>query len=303
VVRYTPIREITDKEKNKLYALLDTNPDIKYRIKIILLANDGYTVPEIREMTNTYDKTLRKWIHKFNNEGTEGLFTKIDYSPMIKIDNDARKEIVKIASTNPRDLGLKFSTWSLRSLAGYLTKEDKKKPTYQEELDWVVTNSTRLKFLSNLAISLKGNTLILVNYVDLHGKPLYEAIKSKAGDRKVFFIYQAVDGVERDAIRAIIEQETDAIVIATYQTFSTGVSIKRLNNVILGSPSKSTIRILQSIGRGLRKGNGKTHCTLYDLIDDISHRKSKNYALEHGVERIMLYAKQQFDYKLIKIDV
>ena len=125
MVRYTPIREIKDKDKNKLYTLLDTNPEIKYRIKIILLANDGYTVPEIREMTNTYDKTIRKWIHKFNNEGTEGLFTKIDYSPMIKIDNDARKEIVKIASTNPRDLGLKFSTWSLRSLAGYLTRDNK----------------------------------------------------------------------------------------------------------------------------------------------------------------------------------
>ena len=117
MVRYTPIREITDKEKNKLYTLLDTNPEIRYRIKIILLANDGYTVPEIREMTNTYDKTIRKWIHKFNDNGIEGLFTKIDYSPMVKI--------VKIASTNPRDLGLKFSTWSLRSLAGYLTRDNK----------------------------------------------------------------------------------------------------------------------------------------------------------------------------------
>ena len=125
MVRYTPLKEITDKEKNRLYSLLDTNQEIKYRIKIVLLASDGYTVPEIREMTNTYDKTIRKWIHKFNNEGTEGLFTKIDYSPMIKIDNDARKEIVKIASTNPRDLGLKFSTWSLRSLAGYLTRDNK----------------------------------------------------------------------------------------------------------------------------------------------------------------------------------
>jgi len=126
VVRYTPIREITDKEKNKLYALLDTNQNIKYRIKIVLLANEGYTVPEIREMTNTYDKTIRKWIHKFNDNGINGLFTKIDYSPMVKIDNESRKEIVKIASTNPRNLGLKFSTWSLRSLAGYLSKEDKK---------------------------------------------------------------------------------------------------------------------------------------------------------------------------------
>mgnify|MGYP003476669865 CR=1 FL=1 len=125
MIKYTPLKEIKKKKKNKLYTLLDTNPEIRYRIKIILLANDGYTVPEIREMTNTYDKTIRKWIHKFNNEGTEGLFTKIDYSPMIKIDNDARKEIVKIASTNPRELGLKFSTWSLRSLAGYLTKDKK----------------------------------------------------------------------------------------------------------------------------------------------------------------------------------
>ena len=126
MVRYTPLRDITDKEKNRLYSLLDTYPEIKYRIKIVLLASEGYTVPEIREMTNIYDRTIRKWIHKFNDNGIEGLFTKIDYSPMVKIDNDARKEIVKIASTNPRDLGLKFSTWSLRSLAGYLTKEDKK---------------------------------------------------------------------------------------------------------------------------------------------------------------------------------
>ncbi|HSF00398.1 MAG TPA: helix-turn-helix domain-containing protein [Nitrososphaeraceae archaeon] len=125
MVRYTPLREITDKEKNRLYSLLDTNQEIKYRIKIVLLASDGYTVPEIREMTNTYDKTIRKWIHKFNEMGIDGLFIKIDYSPMVKIDNDARKEIAKIASTNPRDLGLKFSTWSLRSLAGYLTKDKK----------------------------------------------------------------------------------------------------------------------------------------------------------------------------------
>ena len=110
MVRYTPIREIKDKDKNKnkLYTLLDTNPEIKYRIKIILLANDGgYTVPEIREMTNIYDKTIRKWIHKFNEMKIDGLFTKIDYSHTVKIDNDTRKEIVKIASTNPRS-GIKI---------------------------------------------------------------------------------------------------------------------------------------------------------------------------------------------------
>jgi transposase len=162
VVRYTPIREITDKEKNKLYTLLDTNPEIRYRIKIILLANDGYTVPEIREMTNTYDKTIRKWIHKFNdNNGIDGLFTKIDYSPMVKIDNDARKQIVKIASTNPRDLGLKFSTWSLRSLAaGYLTRDKK---IVKEGI-----SHTRIKeILNESKIEWRNSKIVLVRSRDL----------------------------------------------------------------------------------------------------------------------------------------
>ena len=141
---------------------MDTNPEIRYRIKIILLANDGYTVPEIREMTNTYDKTIRKWIHKFNdNNGIDGLFTKIDYSPMVKIDNDdARKQIVKIASTNPRDLRLKFSTWSLRSLAGYLTRDKK---IVKEGI-----SHTRIKeILNESKIEWRNSKIVLVRSRDL----------------------------------------------------------------------------------------------------------------------------------------
>jgi transposase len=128
-VRYTPIRNILEEEKRELYDLLDNNPDIKYRAKIVLLAIECYTVPEIREMTNIYDKTIRKWIHRFNDYGVCGLFTEIDYSRMVKITDKARNEILSIASTNPREIGLKFSTWSLRSIAGYvkekkLIKED-----------------------------------------------------------------------------------------------------------------------------------------------------------------------------------
>lgn len=129
-MRYTPIRKISEEEKRELYDLLDNNPDIKYRAKIVLLAGEeGYTVPEIREMTNIYDKTIRKWIHRFNDYGVCGLFTEIDYSRMIKITDKAKDEILRISSTNPREIGLKFSTWSLRSIAGYvkekkLIKED-----------------------------------------------------------------------------------------------------------------------------------------------------------------------------------
>lgn len=123
-MRYTPIRNISEEEKRELYNLLDNNPDIKYRVKIVLLAGEeGYKVPEIREMTNIYDKTIRKWIHRFNDYGVCGLFTEIDYSRMIKITDKARNEILRISSTNPREIGLKFSTWSLRSIAGYVKEK------------------------------------------------------------------------------------------------------------------------------------------------------------------------------------
>jgi transposase len=123
-VRYTPIRNISEEEKRELYDLLDNNPDIKYRARIVLLAGEeGYTVPEIREITNIYDKTIRKWIHRFNDYGVKGIFTQMDYSGMIKITDKARNEILRISSTNPRQIGLKFSTWSLRSIAGYVKEK------------------------------------------------------------------------------------------------------------------------------------------------------------------------------------
>lgn len=179
-----------------------------------------------------------------------------------------------------------------------------KELTYQEEVDYLVTNPKRLKFVSNLAVNLKGNTLILVNYVEKHGQPLYDAICNKVGDtRKVFFVHGGVDGSERNDIREIVNQEDDAIIVASMGTMSTGVSIKRLHNVVFASPSKSQIRVLQSLGRGLRLGDGKTHCTLYDIGDDLSWKKKKNYTLLHAIERVKMYAAQQFNYKLIKVDI
>lgn len=106
-----------------MYDILDSNSSIKYRSKILLLAGEGYTVPEIRRMTNIYDKTVRKWIHKFNDCGIAGLFTKVDYSNTVKINDKDKKEILYISSISPRVLGLKFSTWSLRSIAGYVKEK------------------------------------------------------------------------------------------------------------------------------------------------------------------------------------
>jgi transposase len=114
---------MSEAEKKELYDILDANSLIRYRAKIVLLAGEGYTVPKIMEMTNIYDKTIRKWIHRFNDNGVHGLFTEIDYSGMVKINDKTRKEIIQTASTSPRELGLKFSTGSLRSIAGYVKEK------------------------------------------------------------------------------------------------------------------------------------------------------------------------------------
>ena len=177
-----------------------------------------------------------------------------------------------------------------------------KKITYQEEMDFLVSNTHRNNFIKNLTITRKGNTLLLFQYVEKHGKVLYDAIKEEChDDRKVFFVHGGVDASEREEIRAITEKENDAIIIASYGTFSTGINIKNLHNIIFGSPSKSRVRNLQSIGRGLRKGDSKEQATLYDISDDLSWKSYHNHTLKHFAVRIKLYNQEEFDYSLYNI--
>jgi superfamily II DNA or RNA helicase len=155
-----------------------------------------------------------------------------------------------------------------------------------------------------LALDLKGNTLILYSRVETHGQILYEMINNSVQNgRKVFFVHGGVDAEERESVREITEKENNAIIVASYGTFSTGINIKRLHNVIFGSPSKSRIRNLQSIGRVLRKGKDKVKAKLYDIADDLTKGSRKNYTLNHFIERIKIYVKEQFNYEIISIDI
>ena len=174
---------------------------------------------------------------------------------------------------------------------------------YQEEMDFLVRNEKRNNFISNLVTTLEGNTLILYQFVEKHGEILYNIIKSKINikQRQVFFVFGGTDAETRESVREITEKETDAIIIASYGTFSTGINIRNLHNVIFASPSKSRIRNLQSIGRGLRKGDNKEKCTLYDIADDLQYKKKINYTLRHLSERVKIYNEEQFKYKIYKI--
>ena len=175
--------------------------------------------------------------------------------------------------------------------------------SYQEEMDWLVLNHKRNLVIRNLSTTQKGNTLVLFQFVEKHGKVLHDMITKKCPDRKVFFVFGGTDTETREQIRSITEKEEDAIIIASYGTFSTGINIRNLHNIVFASPSKSRIRNLQSIGRGLRKGDNKVSCNLFDIGDDLQWKSKKNYTLTHMVERIKIYNEENFNYKLVRVPI
>lgn len=178
-----------------------------------------------------------------------------------------------------------------------------KSMSYQEEIDFLVTCEERNRFIRNLTISLNGNTLVLYTFVEKHGKILLDLIKAKAGNRKVFFVSGGTDVMDRENIRHITEKETDAIIVASFGTFSTGINIRNLHNIVFASPTKSRVRSLQSIGRGLRLGDNKEEAVLYDIADDMRYKSHTNFALRHFEERISIYNEEKFSIKLHNIDL
>ena len=178
-----------------------------------------------------------------------------------------------------------------------------KDKTYQEEMDFLVTNEKRNKYIRNLCCSLKGNTLCLFQYVEKHGKELQKLIADKTEDQQVFYVHGGVDADEREKVREITEKSDNAIIVASYGTFSTGINIRNLHNVIFASPSKSRIRNLQSIGRGLRLKDNKGNATLYDISDDLSYGDKENYTLQHFRERINIYNEEDFPYEIHNVEI
>ena len=183
-----------------------------------------------------------------------------------------------------------------------LKHEEKLFEGYQDEIEYLTEHENRNKFIRNLACDLEGNTLVLFNYVEKHGLPLHELINSYT-DKSVYLVHGGVETEDREEIRWLTERSSNSIIVASLGTFSTGINIKNLHNVIFASPSKSRIRNLQSIGRVLRKGENKSKATLYDIADDISTDTGKNYTLRHLYERIKIYNEENFNYEVVEITI
>lgn len=174
---------------------------------------------------------------------------------------------------------------------------------YHSEIDYIISNAKRNEFIKNLTLSLDGNSLVLFNLVEKHGKQLHAMIKESAKNRHVFFVFGGTDVEIRESVREITERENNAIIVASYGTFSTGINIRNLHNIVFASPSKSRIRNLQSIGRGLRKGDNKEEAVLFDIADDFRIGKFANYTLKHFIERCKIYDEEKFSYKFYNIEM
>jgi len=173
---------------------------------------------------------------------------------------------------------------------------------YHEEIDFLVTNEARNKFIRNLACSLSGNTLVLFNLVDKHGKVLRDLIEEKLEkDRRLFYVSGETKTSDREAVRGIVEKQSNSVILASLGTFSTGINIRNIHNIIFASPSKSQIRVLQSIGRGLRISDDGSTTRLYDIADDLRYEGKPNFTLRHSAERIKIYKSEQFNYKINQV--
>ena len=219
----------------------------------------------------------------------EGLFGPLYYSTTTK----ALMDEGTLAELKINMLILKHSETACRAIV---------KKTYQEEIDYIVSHEKRNNFITNLALDLDGNTLILFNYVDKHGKPLFKMIKEKAHERrKIFYVSGETKTDIREDVRKITETQKNAIIVASLGTFSTGINIKNLHNIVFASPSKSQIKVLQSIGRGLRKSDDGRITQLYDICDNLSWKSKKNYTFEHGAERLRIYSREKFNFTIHEV--
>ena len=269
-----------------------------------------------KEYFNKFDVVIVDECHLAKAESITGILSKLEqckyrFGFTGTLDGSKTNKLVIEGLTGPvlkvtttkelMDQG-HISDFKIKAIVLNYSDENKRivsKMSYQEEIDWIVRCQERNNFIKNLSLSLKGNTLILFNYVEKHGKVLYNMLDNT--NKKVYYVSGEVHTDTREDIRRIIETEDNAIIVASVGVYSTGVNIKNLHNIIFASPSKSRIRNLQSIGRGLRKAENKTTATLFDIADNLSWKSKKNYTILHFFERVKIYAEEKFRYKIYQV--
>lgn len=181
------------------------------------------------------------------------------------------------------------------------TRKNLFKTKYQEEIEFIESHDKRTETISKMGDYLSSNTLFLFSRKH-HGKAMFESLKKREKPDEIYYVDGSVSAEKREAIRAACEQPNKTVyVVASYQVFAVGINIKNLHNIVLASSTKSPVRLLQSIGRGLRLHDSKKECVIYDFADDLRYKSWTNYSMQHAKERELIYMKENFDYTKQKV--
>lgn len=162
--------------------------------------------------------------------------------------------------------------------------------------------------MCKIADRVKGNALVMFTNIS-HGEFMYEEFIKKYPNKKAFLLHGSNSKLEdRKEVIKVLEENDDVVLFASYGIFSTGVSVNNIHHVILGAPTKARIRLLQTIGRGLRLHDDKEFVTLWDIADDLTYVKRtgsihENYTYKHSVSRLQIYVEQEFEYKIMRLNL
>jgi len=171
------------------------------------------------------------------------------------------------------------------------SKTFKPSEIYNKENDYLYGNEHRNNIIATLCQKLDKNILILVDRIE-HGNILNEIIKKLNPTKKVYFIQGDVEMEEREKMRALMEIDDNIVCIAISKIFSTGINIKNLHYIMFALIGKASIKIIQSIGRGLRLHENKQKLVIFDIADCLY------YSEKHLLRRQELYEKEKINYEI-----
>lgn len=172
------------------------------------------------------------------------------------------------------------------------------KDVFQLEQNYVINSEPRLDFICKVIGKIPKNSLVLFHRIE-HGKKIYDKLRQET-DKQVYYVDGGIDKDIREEYKKKMEAGDEVVIVASYGTFSTGISIKKIHNIFFTESFKSEVIIRQSIGRGLRQHKSKSNVLIIDFVDDLCTEEWKNYLMKHSKARQTIYREQRFEYEIKK---
>ena len=251
----------------------------------------------------------------YNRFGVSGTFPSDESLEILTIQSVLGPNVTKIEAKtlvesgtitpmNIKAVVLNHASNDLNERLSYIKKMGAGADAFRYEKEFIQQSDKRLEFIKKLIDKCDSNTLLLFHTIE-YGTRIYERLKSELDNKDFYYIDGEINNKQREFIKKEMEKTNDKVkvLVASYGTLSTGVSINAIFNVVFADSFKSEQIIIQSIGRALRKHSDKQVATIFDLVDVFDPKEMNNILYKHFLEREKFYKKREYPYKVIKINL